>query len=396
MPSAPIIRPANVQIHYLTAYTAALPNRDDTGMNKVMTYGGAVRTRISSQAQKRRWRQADDRYAIANIANVTPSYRSREIIDLMVMKPLYEAKIATLEVLDNIGSVFNTNIYSLGADDRKHRQAMLLGQGEVRYLAEHARKIAEAHPQDAKAAAAAAQGLFSEKGEGDNFKVFRYNTRMAAGIEAALFGRMVTSDPKANIDGAIHVAHAFTVHEAEHDTEYFTTVDDLHTMTNDPGTSMLGHTEITSGIYYGYVVADIKNLVANTEGRPASEWMSGERTMAAQITHNLIQLIATIPTAAKMGSTAAHSDTDFMMVEIGEAQPRTLAGAYRWPAQPTLADALEKLTTHLDRKDRMIRRNRARRHSAIIDWNLPGSIQLGSVDELASWVQEAICNGAAR
>lgn len=33
-----------------------------------------------------------------------------------------------------------------------------------------------------------------------------------AGLEATLFGRMVTSDPEANTDAAIHIAHAFTVH----------------------------------------------------------------------------------------------------------------------------------------------------------------------------------------
>jgi CT1975-like protein len=38
---------------------------------------------------------------------------------------------------------------------------------------------------------------------------------LAAGLEAALFGRMVTSDPEANTNAAIHVAHSFTVHKEE-------------------------------------------------------------------------------------------------------------------------------------------------------------------------------------
>jgi hypothetical protein len=53
-----------------------------------------------------------------------------------------------------------------------------------------------------------------------------------AGLEAALFGRMVTSDPDANTDAAIHVAHAFTVHREEAETDYFTVVDDLEGFRN--------------------------------------------------------------------------------------------------------------------------------------------------------------------
>jgi hypothetical protein len=42
-----------LQVHTLMAYTAALLNRNDTGLAKRLPYGGAVRTRISSQCLKR-------------------------------------------------------------------------------------------------------------------------------------------------------------------------------------------------------------------------------------------------------------------------------------------------------------------------------------------------------
>jgi len=50
---------------------------------------------------------------------------------------------------------------------------------------------------------------------------------MRTGLGAALFGRMVTSDPAANTDAAIHVAHAMTVHAMERDLDFMTVVDDL-------------------------------------------------------------------------------------------------------------------------------------------------------------------------
>jgi len=42
--------PRFVQIHSLIAYSAALLNRDDSGLAKRLPFGGAMRTRISSQA----------------------------------------------------------------------------------------------------------------------------------------------------------------------------------------------------------------------------------------------------------------------------------------------------------------------------------------------------------
>lgn len=390
MPQEAAQRPGYVQVHYMTSYPGALPNRDKSGLNKVMTFGDVVRSRISSQAQKRRWRSSTDRFALANIADATPSYRSRDTIDLMVMAPLYEEEAASQEVLDTIGSVLNTNIYSLGADKREHRQAMLLGEGEVQYLASKARGIAAQHPDDAEAAKAATAQLFED--EEDNFKAFRYNARLAAGLEAAMFGRMVTSDTRANIDGAIAVAHAFTVHESEHEDDFFTAVDDLHGLTNSPAANMLGHAELTSGLYYGYVVADTKQLVSNTEGIPARDWLNGERAMAGEIVHNMIQLIATVSTAAKLGSTAAYTHASFLMVEMGDCQPRTLADAFRVPSKPTLEDAIGRLGEHMARRDAMTGAV-ARGHAAIVDTMVPGSTHQQSVSDLAQWAHQAIMAG---
>ena len=47
-----------LQIHTLTPYAASLINRDDVGAAKRLPFGGATRTRISSQCLKRHWRMA--------------------------------------------------------------------------------------------------------------------------------------------------------------------------------------------------------------------------------------------------------------------------------------------------------------------------------------------------
>lgn len=114
--------------------------------------------------------------------------------------------------------------------------------------------------------------------------------------------------------------------------------------------------------------------------------------MAAQVMHNLIQLIATVSTAAKLGSTAAYSHADFVMVELGAAQPRNLAEAFREPAQPTLRDTLNKLSEYVAGRDRMTGRI-ARQHIAVIDAELPGSTARQTVDDLARWVHRSILQG---
>ena len=59
--------PRFLQIHTLHSYPAALLNRDFSGLAKRMTYGGATRTRISSQCLKRHWRTVQDEFSIHGI-----------------------------------------------------------------------------------------------------------------------------------------------------------------------------------------------------------------------------------------------------------------------------------------------------------------------------------------
>ena len=71
-----MIRPRFLQIHTLTSYTAALLNRDDSGLAKRLPYGNALRTRVSSQCLKRHWRIAEDPHALREIDRAEASFRS--------------------------------------------------------------------------------------------------------------------------------------------------------------------------------------------------------------------------------------------------------------------------------------------------------------------------------
>ena len=385
-----------LQIHSLHSYPAALLNRDDSGLAKRMPFGGAVRTRISSQCLKRHWRVAEDEFAIHAIPGAKKAVRSRNVVERLVMQPLRgSGQAAADDVLEAVEAAFNVGVYGSSGASQSGRQPLLLGQSEVEHLRQRAASICAEHAGDAKAAGEAATALFNaRRGEGANFRALLDNAQLPAGLEGALFGRMVTSDPGANIDAAVHVAHTFTVHREESESDYFSVVDDLQREDEDAGAAHIGDMELTAGLFYGYVVVDVRGLVSNLEGCEAKDWESADREMTAKVVEHLIHLIATVTPGAKLGSTAPYACADLMLVEAGSRQPRSLANAFRKPARAQVDDAVQVLAGHLGKLDAAYGAKEARRVMAVEECALPGADRV-SLDDLAAWAAGAMRNGAA-
>lgn len=387
--------PRFLQIHTLHSYPAALLNRDDSGLAKRMPFGGAVRTRISSQCLKRHWRTAEDEFAIHSISEAERAVRSRNVVERSVMAPIRERGGVSDDVLAAVEAAFNVGVYGASGTSETGRQPLLLGLPEVEYLREKAGEICIANANDAGAAKSKADDLFSaRRGEGANFRAFRESARLPGGLEGALFGRMVTSDTAANIEAAVHVAHAFTVHAEESESDYFSVVDDLQGDDEDAGAAHIGDMELTAGLFYGYVVVDVPGLVSNLEGCDAKEWEGADRTLAAKVVEHLTHLIATVSPGAKLGSTAPYACADLMLVEAGSRQPRSLANAFRAPARAQTIAATDALSTHLRKLDNAYGAREARRVMSVGDSEIPNAEGL-DLDALASWAAEAVRNGTA-
>ena len=387
--------PRFLQIHTLHSYPAALLNRDDSGLAKRMPFGDVVRTRISSQCLKRHWRVADDEFALKNIDGFTGAVRSRNVVDREVIQPLRDAGESSDEVLTAVGDAFNGSIYGSSGTTESGRQPLLLGLPEVEYLRKQAAAICDAHPDDPKAAAAAAELLFKplrRNEQRENFRAFQEQTRLPGGLIGALFGRMVTSDPGANIDAAIHVAHAFTVHQEESESDYFSVVDDLQREDEDPGAAHIGDMELTAGLFYGYVVVDVPGLVSNLTGCKAEAWAHADRTLAGQVVEHLVQLIATVSPGAKLGSTAPYGYADLMLIEAGSRQPRSLANAFRSPVKARADTAVIALADHLSKLDAAYGARERRRVMAVDDCDVPQAERL-CLDDLAAWAAQTVRNG---
>lgn len=394
--------PKFIQIHFLAAWPGALLNRDDAGLAKRLPFGGATRTRISSQCLKRHWRKAEDPRALHELAKErgVEGYRSKETIEREVVKPL-RGRFSD-EAADAVQGVFLTHFYGKNAKSSDSRQALLFGRPEIAWMRENAERILSENA-DAKAAEAAAFAWIKEGRA--NLNQLREQTALSASLEAALFGRMVTSDTRANTDAAIHVAHAFTVHEEQPELDYFTVVDDLRSREegDDAGAAGVFDTELTSGLYYGYVVVDLPLLVSNLTGCDRRDWAGDhDRDLAARVVENLVHLVAEVSPGAKKGSTAPYSRAEMVLVEAGDRQPRTLANAFRDPVK--LADresnrslghrTAQSMAGHLAAMDAMYETGEARRHAALPDLRLAG-VEGGSLAQLASWAGGVVRNATA-
>ena len=361
--------PRFLQIHTLSPYTGALLNRDDTGLAKRLPYGGVLRTRVSSQCLKRHWRIADDPHALDRIDGAQAAFRSRELVTHKVIAPLRES--FSDDVIAAIEPEFQQAVYGDKGTSKKSRQTLLFGKPELEWLKSQAQSLAEQADGDPDSAAKSASEWKKEFRA--NIKALRENSALPGGLTSALFGRMVTSDTDANIAAALHVAHAFTVHAEEAENDYFTAVDDL--AEDEPGADTIQETELTSGLFYGYVVVDLPGLLKN---------LGNDTDLAGQVLFNLIHLIAEVSPGAKLGSTAPYGRASLMLLEAGDRQPRSLAEAYRTPCDPNTGAAVRALVHYIERLDEAYETGEERRVMTLVDTDLPRA-ERRSLGDLAKW-----------
>lgn len=310
-----------IQIHFLSNYSSVLLNRDDAGLAKRLLFGGAIRTRISSQCQKRHWRQ--------NLSQPDTTVRSQYIFDTKIAEPLVKEGYDAQRV-KTVVSIIAGEIAKLDEAKQKikTKQITVLGKVEIDYLYSLAERFLEQKTTDTDIKTAI-------KSELPNLK----SLVTQAGTSGAMFGRMVTSDMLARVDAAVHVAHAFTVHAQETETDYFTALDDLLTE-GEMGSAHINHTDLNSGLFYGYVVIDVDLLIQNLGNTEES------KTTAAQLSAELLQLITTISPGAKKGSTAPYTKANFVLIEAGNTQPCSLSNAFMKPVS-TKNDVLQNTYTSI-------------------------------------------------
>jgi CRISPR system Cascade subunit CasC len=388
--------PRFIQIHTLHNYPGALLNRDDAGLAKRLPYGDAIRTRISSQSLKRHWRVAEDHFALSNLG-VPLAVRSRGTLGLIAQE--IQAKGVSAELAQaaaeglRAAGLLDKGKDLKGKDALETGQAVLLGRAEIDYLVKRSSELAKEHTEEKALKGAIAKFLKDEK---KNIEALKHGS----GLESALFGRMVTSDVLASRDAAVYVAHAFTVHEAQVENDYFTVVDDLLREAGEQGSAGIFDTELASGLYYGYVVVDVPQLIANLEGEKAEGWATlpaEKRELTGRVIQSLLHLIATVSPGAKRGSTAPFEWAKFLLVEAGDWQPRSLAGAFQNALslrEPSIRQAaVGKLSQEISKLDDAYGAPLARRFLALDEVSIPQGERL-PLAQLGEWVKAIVTQGS--
>ncbi len=312
-----------VQVHLLTAYPAALLNRDDAGLAKRIPFGGAVRTRISSQCLKKHWREAPLLTDLGPMA-----HRSTRIFERVVAEGLAKSRPDTdRATVDAIAAhlmslVLSNKESSDDADSAlQTSQVVILTRAETEFIIHLGEKTADTLAAAGVTATKPAEVKKHAPLESKDVKAIL--PALPASLDTALFGRMVTSDLFHRVDAAVSVAHAFTTHAEEAETDYFTAVDTLKDADDDAGAGTIQDTELTTGVYYLYAVIDMEQLRANLVGY--------DDAFAERLACNLVRTMATVSPGAKRGSTAPYAYAELVLLERGTAQPRTLANAFLQP-----------------------------------------------------------------
>ncbi len=385
--------PAFFQLHFLTTYPASLLNRDDAGFAKRLPFGGVSRTRVSSQCLKKHWRSFEGKGAFREI-DVGRSIRSRHTFKNCLAQPLLEeghdgeSIRIVLKAMQKVllgsskkakkkkeASAEEGANQETDFSDLETGQIIVLGQPEIDYLKQVARDFLM--DTEAKDLGKKVEKFFKEKENKKNFEALR----VAAGLEAALFGRMVTSDVLARGDAAVHVAHTFTVHGEEAESDYFSAVDDLVAATGELGSAHIGEVELTSGVFYGYLVVDINLLIRN---------LAGDKELAGQVLSRLPRIVATVSPGAKLGSTAPYAYADFVLAEAGNAQPRSLANAFLNPVslksnQGVVREAIDKLTEKLKKFDSVYSTGEERKCVSLESLSPEHNLSESSIEEMSHW-----------
>ncbi len=355
-----------IQLHSLISYPASLLNRDDAGFAKRIQFGDSARIRVSSQSLKRHWRQADGPYSL-KVLNPGLSIRSRETFQRALIDPLLSEGLDQAQVKAIVGAMMSELLGESPKAKKKKKsgeaeaesaaqfktsQVTVMGLPELEFLKGRVREIIEEteNPKEAEKLTKA----WLKKDAKKNLRALA----VGMGLDAALFGRMVTSDILARCDAAIHVAHSMTVHQGNFETDYFSVVDDLEQADGKLGSGHINTAELTTGFFYNYVVIDTQLLRDN---------LNGDEKLTAEVIKRFVHLMATVSPGAKLGSTAPYAAAHLLMAEVGSAQPRTLANAFlkSIDVRDVVGNAYDALARHLGALDGMYGRTTTRRLSAI-------------------------------
>lgn len=342
-----------LQLHLLTSYPPSNLNRDDLNRPKTAMMGGTNRLRVSSQCLKRNWRTSE-LFKEALGRNSEMSFDLSESFSSALGK-------ADISIHPHIG----TRTKDMGIAAYK---ALVAEEVSEKNAKKHAKDIAEHFgkregkkkdqplrelqtgqviaysPAELQSIDALLRKLVSDSAENEDWDLLRKEQQAA---DIAMFGRMLANNPGHNVEAAVQVAHALTVHKVEVEDDFFTAVDDLNLSpetgeaNTDSGSAHMGELEYGAGLFYIYLCVNRDHLKQNfqKEGRVDADDLSKKALRA------LTEAAIKVTPSGKRNSFGHHTFAHYVLAERGNQQPRGLHVAFLNALDSTdpLPDAKERL-----------------------------------------------------
>ncbi|OMH30526.1 type I-E CRISPR-associated protein Cas7/Cse4/CasC [Motiliproteus sp. MSK22-1] len=331
-----------IQLHLLTSYPPANLNRDDQGRPKTAKMGGADRLRVSSQSLKRTWRTSDlFQSAVAGHIGERTKLFGVEVFKYLIAKDqsFKDALAWSTQIAAQFGKPETFSDLKKKSDADKAKilnklKAQWLawddeGLGIAEYsleqlnslLAVQISQLAFISPEEREAAFLLADRLVAgEVSELKNDLELLRDTTSA--VDVALFGRMLADSPSKNIEAACQVAHAISVHPVVIEDDYFTAVDDLNDRSVDAGAAHIGETAFAAGLFYSYICINKSQLIDNLGGGAEGKKLA-DRAVSA-----LAEAAIKVAPQGKQNSFASRAYASYVLAEVGEQQPRSLAASF--------------------------------------------------------------------
>lgn len=316
-----------LQLHVLTTYPPANLNRDDTGRPKTALMGDAQRLRVSSQSRKRSWRTSDE---FKSTLAKGQEHRTSPAVVLWEDEPnpnlgtrtkeagveIYKALTAR-GVKDKDAKSWAASIAQQFGKLQKEKKDSPLNELRIEQLCHLSPE--ERSAIDRLVEACAARGRAPTDEELDLLRA------PLGAVDIAMFGRMLADSPAHNVEAAVQVAHAITVHEAAVEDDYFSAVDDLNR--DDKGAGHIGERSFGAGLFYQYVCVNRELLASNLGGNNAE---LARRSIGA-----LLHAITKVSPTGMQNSHGSRAYASYVLAEKGSQQPRSLVQAFLKPVKPS-------------------------------------------------------------
>ncbi|GHF36090.1 type I-E CRISPR-associated protein Cas7/Cse4/CasC [Streptomyces griseosporeus] len=336
-----------LDVHALQTVPPSNLNRDDTGSPKTAVYGGVPRARVSSQAWKRAIRTYFKDEHLLDPAEL--GVRTKKVVELLADRitglDACVAQETALTLADEVikAAGIKTEVPKRKADQAK-KEAGPAPAPESKYLVFLSSRQLDGLARLALEGAADITAFLKAKENKARAKELA-DTRHS--VDIALFGRMVADVADINVDAAVQVGHALSVHRVDTESDYYTAVDDENT-DEETGAGMIGTVDFNSATLYRYAALGVHQLAANL-GQGLREDEPRTEPVRRAVDAFVQAFVSSLPTG-KINTFGHHTQPDAVIVRLRATRPISYVAAFEDPVRSDggghLREAADRLAAY--------------------------------------------------